>query len=221
MLVVWGRKPSAFHLLSGNRSTNQPNYLSHTLPSKDPQTLHVQDSMTPAIQWTEEVESLTCRDPFSALLPHCWTREAVSVQHCLLQCRGSQRVGCRTGMAGTGNAIQLHILLLPGIPCVSSCSVAVGAEWCLWAGVQQEKKDTCNQPILWVNFRQFILFVPSVNNLVRGLNDLLRGIQILKEIYHLCFIRGIGRRIPSVTVSVPLRKPASLEKDPMACWSLC
>lgn len=114
MQAVWGRKSSAFYLLPGNRSTNQPNCLPPTHLSKDPQTLHAQDSVTPALQWTEEVESLTCRDPFSALVPHCCsTRGAVRVQHCLLQCRGSQRVGCRTGVAGMGNSMQLHNLLLP------------------------------------------------------------------------------------------------------------
>lgn len=85
----------------------------------------------------------------------------------------------------------------------------------------KKRKPCVCQPILWVSFRQFFLYVPPANKLSGHLNDLMREIQILRQIYHLCSIRGIGRTIPGPWVSVPLRKPTTLEKGLMACWGLC
>lgn len=231
MLVVWGRNTSASHLLSGNRGTTQTNTLPYTHLSKHPQTLHAQSSTTPAIQWTEAGGrgSPTCRDPFSPLLPPSSTpllyqrgggyrttsSQKQSSTDYLLQCGRRQRVGCRTGVVGS--TILLHNLLSQEF-LVFQVAVRL---WELCGAHEQvfskKRKPCVCQPILWVSFRQFFLYVPPANKLSGHLNDLMREIQILRQIYHLCSIRAIGRTIPSPWVSVPLRKPTPLEKGLMAC----
>lgn len=81
----------------------------------------------------------------------------------------------------------------------------------------KKRKPCAYQLILQVSFRQYFLFVAPVNKLSGCLNDLMREIQILRQIYHLWSIRAIGRRILSPPVSIHLRKPTSLEKGLMAC----
>lgn len=228
MLVVWGRNTSASHLLSGNRGTTQTNTLPYTHLSKHPQTLPAQSSTTPAIQWTEAAGggSPTCRDPFSALLPpHCYTREAVGTVPLVLGSKAAQIVFYSVeggkeqgvGLVWVGSTILLHNLLS------QEFRVFQVAVW-LWElcdaheQVFSKKSKPCVcQPILWISFRQFFLYVPPANKLLGHLNDLMREIQILKQVYHLSSIRGIGRTIPSPWVSVPLRKPTPLEEGLMAC----
>lgn len=105
------------------------------------------------------------------------------------------RVGCRTGVRGS--TILLCNLLSPEF------LVFQVAVW-LWEldGAHERvfsrgRQLHAYQPLLWVSFRQFFLLIHPEYQLLVCLNDLMREIQILRPIYHLCYIRGIGRRIPS------------------------
>lgn len=104
-------------------------------------------------------------------------------------------MGCRTGVRGSTvllcNLLSQEFLVF---------QVAV---W-LWEldGARERvfskrRQPHAYQPLLWVSFRQFFLLISPEHQLSVCLNDLMREIQILRQIYHLCCIRGIGRRIPS------------------------
>lgn len=115
------------------------------------------------------------------------------------QCRSSstvprgKRVGCRTGMVGS------TILLCNSI---SQELLVFGCGSCMELISKPESHVVKGMSSHTPGHLQAVLFANPVNKLSGHLNDLMRDIPILRQMYHPCSLRGLGRRSLSPPVSL-------------------
>lgn len=184
-------------------------------------------ALPPAIQWTEGRGSLTCRGPFSTLLPSQWyTGEAVSTIPFqfleVKQCRSSstvprgERVGCRTGMVGSTillcNSISQELLVF---------QVAVRL-WELYGAHQQTRKPRCRGHVKpYSRSSSGSSFCKSSEQAVRTPKRPHERHPHLKANVSPMFSQGTRQKKPQSPCFSSFRKPTSLERGPTACRGLC
>lgn len=193
MPVVCGKNTSASHFLSENRGITQPSVLLHAHLSRGPQILPAQRR----IQWREGGESPAWRGDIHF---QPFFHPAVTAERQWILCpstywRGCrlsstvQTVGGRTGcwicMAGS---IVMLLNLLSQVILVFQVAV-----WLRELHMAHEQMFS-NKAKLWiylsmvqVGCRQFFHCLHTANKLLGSLNDLVKEIQILRQIYYLCY----------------------------------